>query len=180
MKVSKSLSSLLAFLRKKEAKQIEFNAEDILEATQWKPSTFSTYLNKGQLSDFISETRKGVFQAANCQYITDIEFAKLFSQSKHRRGLGHNCSSKLAKALLRKSKDNILLAIELYNRPSLENRMDVFVICFCTAWEQFLKALIIQNDGEHSIFKPSSRKGIKETIPLRACIENNLSSKFMY
>ncbi|WP_217627954.1 DUF3644 domain-containing protein [Vibrio parahaemolyticus] len=99
-----------------------------------------------------------------------IEFSKKLSQSKHRRGLGHNCKSKLAKALLRKSRDNMLLALELYNRPSLENRMDGFVMCFFTAWEQLLKAMIIEEHGESTIFKKLKRNGVKETISLREAI----------
>jgi hypothetical protein len=116
-----------------EADSQKFGKDDILEATGWKPATFDTYWNKGQLADFISEVDDGIFEASNSLDVSDIEFAKLLSQSKHRRGLGHNCKSKLSKALLSKSRDNMLLALELYNRPSLENRMDAFVMCFCTA-----------------------------------------------
>lgn len=171
MKVSKSLSSLHELLQKKENTGQNFNTNEILNATGWKVATFKTYWNKGQLADFISEVSDGIFEASNCQDISEIEFAKLLSQSKHRRGLGHNCKSKLAKALLSKSKDNMLLALELYNRPSLENRMDAFVMCFCTAWEQFLKALLIEQNGEASIFRKASKKGLKETISLRDALE---------
>ncbi|WP_199776033.1 hypothetical protein [Pseudoalteromonas sp. T1lg10] len=106
MKVTKALSSLYQFLRSHEAENKEFVKEDILAATGWKPATFSTYWNKGQLADFISEVSEGFYEASNCLDITEIEFAKLLSQSKHRRGLGHNCKSKLSKALLSKSRDN--------------------------------------------------------------------------
>jgi len=122
----------------------KFSSTEILDATGWKYSTFKTYFIKGQLSDFITEISKDLYEASNIQIITEIEFAKLLSQSKHRRGLGHNCKSKLSKALLRKSRDNMLLALELYNRPSLENKSDVFVMCFCTSWEQLLKAVLIE------------------------------------
>ncbi len=171
MKVSKSLSSLHELLKTKEEQAKDFTKDDILEATGWKIATFRTYWNKGQLADFISEISKDVYEASNCIDISEVEFAKLLSQSKHRRGLGHNCKSKLAKALLSKSKDNMLLALELYNRPSLENRMDAFVMCFCTAWEQFLKAVLIEKDGENSIFRKAGKKGLKETISLRDCLE---------
>ncbi|EGR4060001.1 DUF3644 domain-containing protein [Vibrio cholerae] len=177
MKVSKSLSALHGLLRDKEASGQKFGIDDILDATGWKIATFKTYWAKGQLADFISEVSDGIFEASNCQDLSEIEFAKLLSQSKHRRGLGHNCKSKLAKALLSKSKDNMLLALELYNRPSLENRMDAFVMCFCTAWEQFLKALLIERDGESSIFRKSGKKGLKETISLRECLEKVYSEK---
>jgi len=154
-----------------EAENKKFGVEEILEATKWKPATFKTYWIKGQLADFLSETSDGKYEASNCQLINEVEFAKLLSQSKHRRALGHNCQSKLAKALLSKSKDNMLLALELYNRPSLENRMDAFVMCFCTAWEQFLKSMIIEKEGEISIFRRGNKKGLKETISLRECLE---------
>lgn len=160
MKITKSLEALFEFLKQKENEGASFTKEDVLLVTGWKNATFKTYLGKGQLSDFISEIDTDVYEASNCQNITTVEFAKLLSQSKHRRGLGHNCQSKLAKALLSKSRDNMLLALELYNRPSIENRMDAFVMCFCTAWEQLLKAMLIEKDGEDSIFKKGNKKRI--------------------
>ena len=56
-------------------------------------------------------------------------FARSLSQIRHTNDLGSNCKSDLAKALVNKSKDNMLLALELYNRPSLQNKMDV-LYCF--------------------------------------------------
>ncbi|WP_406564439.1 DUF3644 domain-containing protein [Methylophaga thiooxydans] len=69
-----------------------------------------------------------------------------------------------------KAKDNILLALELYNRPALENIMDAFVMLFCTAWEQLLKAVIIERHGEETIYRKNPKSGLKETISLRACL----------
>lgn len=179
MKINQAHKNLLLFLQEKEKNDIPFNIDELLQATNWKKSTFKTYHNKGQLADFINDISVDNFEAYNTQTLSEVEFSKLLSQSKHRRGLGHNCKSKLSKALLKKSRDNMLLALELYNRPSLENRMDGFVMCFCTAWEQLLKAILIERDGEKSIFKKSKRNGgIKETISLRDCLsllfkENN-------
>lgn len=177
MKVSKSISLLYKFLQKKEKACSKFSSKEILEATGWKGSTFKTYFIKGQLSDFITKISEDLYEASNIQKITEIEFAKLLSQSKHRRGLGHNCRSKLSKALLRKSRDNMLLALELYNRPSLANKSGVFVMCFCASWEQLLKAILIEKKGEDSVFKKKSRRGIKETISLRDCLEKIYSEK---
>lgn len=170
MKISKSLEALFQFLKDKEANGQSFRTNEILTATSWKSATFRTYWVKGQLSDFISSIDEDTFEASNCQNISIVEFSKLLSQSKHRRGLGHNCQSKLAKALLKKSRDNMMLALELYNRPSIENRMDAFVMCFCTAWEQLLKSIIIETDGEESIFCKGKKRGFKETISLRECL----------
>ena len=158
------------FLQTKENTNTAFTLDEILISTGWMKSTFKSYLSKGQLAEFVSEAPHNKYQASNSLSITFKEFEKKLSQSKHQQSLGHNFKSKLAKALLRKSKDNMLLAIELYNRPSLENKIDGFVMLFCTSWEQLLKAIIIKNDGEESIYRKVNN-GKKETISLRGCLD---------
>lgn len=175
MKVSERHKKFLAFLQGKEKSGNNFSQSELINAVGWKGSTFETYLNKGQLSDFLSQVAKDQYEATNTLDLSEVEFAKKLSQSKHRRGLGHNCKSKLAKALLRKSKENMLLALELYNRPSLENRMDAFVMCFCTAWDQLLKAIIIESKDENAIFRKEKKGRIKETISLRNAIDEVFS-----
>lgn len=114
-----TLRKLFLFLRKKEKEKQRFNKQEILIATGWKDLTFKTYLSKGRLSDFINLVDKDLFEASNCQDISDIEFSKRLSQSKYKRELGHNCKSKSAKALLKKSKENMMFALESYNRLSI-------------------------------------------------------------
>lgn len=144
---------------------------DLLKATGWKKSSFRTYLGKGQMP-FLHEESEDVFSVSGVCKLTEVTFSKRLSQSKHRRELGHNCRSKLAKALLRKSKDNMILALEIYNRPSLSNRLDAFVLLFSTAWEQLLKAEIIELHDESSIYKNVTKTGRdRETISLRECLE---------
>lgn len=159
------------FLQQKESKNECFSTQEILNATGWAKSTFNSYLVKGQISEFVSSVSKDVFEASNSLNITFKQFEKKLSQSKHIQALGHNCKSKLSKALIRKSKDNMVLALELYNRPSLENKIDAFVMLFCTAWEQLLKAILIERDGEESIYNSKNKNGIKETISLRECLK---------
>ena len=175
--------ALLALLQNKEADAKPVTTVEILETTGWKPATFETYFAKGQLSEYLSKTDDGFFTVSNTIGLEPGTFSRKFSQSKHRRELGHNCKSRLAKALLKKSRDNMILALELYNRPSLENRLDSFVLCFCTAWEQLLKSILIERDGEKSIFQSKSGSdGIRKTISLRDCLtryfdSNNLIRK---
>ncbi len=150
---------------------------EILKATGWKEVTLRTYHDKGQLADYLTEINPGEYEVSRVAHLTPQEFARRLSQSKHRQGLGHNFKSRLAKALLRKSKDNMMLALELYNRPSLENRLDGFVLLFCVAWEQLLKAELIKRDGEGSIYKKSSKQvRRRETISLRECLARVFSA----
>lgn len=172
MKVASSHKSILKLFQTKETEGKAVLEEEILKVSGWQKSTFSTYLNKGQLSDFLNRVGEGCFEVSNSVGLSEQQFTQLLSQSKHRRGLGHNCKSRLSKALLKRSKDNMLLALELYNRPSLENRIDGFVLCFCIAWEQMLKAILIEQEGEESIFRKSRNSGgARETISLRDCLK---------
>lgn len=164
-------------LTRAETRNTLVTKKEIIERTGWKDSSFNTYLGKGQLP-FLSEIGPDQFQVFGVTKLTLEAFSKLLSQSKHRRELGHNCKSSLARALLRKSRENMILALELYNRPSLENRLDAFVLLFCTSWEQLLKAKIIEKGGEGAIFESDEKRGRqKETISLRKCLELLLDSK---
>lgn len=177
MVTSSSHSAFYKLLLKSEKCGTKIKKEDILNATGWQETTFNTYWGKGQLSDFLTEISDGLYEASAVSRLTEVEFSKKLSQSKHRRGLGHNFKSRLARALLRKSRDNMLLALELYNRPSLENRLDGFALLFCIAWEQLLKAELIEKDGEESIYRNNSREGrIRETISLSDCLDRVFSS----
>ncbi|MGM0905435.1 MAG: DUF3644 domain-containing protein [Pseudomonadota bacterium] len=166
------------FLQKKQKDSKLFSKQDVIAATGWTNSTFNTYLNKHQISQFLVEVSPNQFEAINTNDISFIEFKKKLSQSKHYQELGHRCKSNLAKALLKKSKDNMMLALELYNRPSLENKLDGFVMLFCTAWEQLLKAKLIERDGEDKVYeKTNGKKGLKKTISLRTCLDRLLDDK---
>lgn len=178
MKTTGKVTALFHFLQAKQRSGTQFTTEEILAATGWKLSTFKTYLGKGQLSDFISQCLNGKYEATTCSHLSLTEFMKLISQSKHRRALGHHCCSKLAKALIRKSRDNMLLALELYNRPSIENRMDSFVMCFCAAWEQLLKAVLIEKEGSENVIFKAQRPSqlvtvprLRKTLSLRECLQ---------
>lgn len=172
-----SQRALFELLSKSEKASQTVSKSDILTATGWKEATLRTYHDKGQLADYLAEINPGEYEVSRVAHLTPQEFARRLSQSKHRQGLGHNFKSRLAKALLRKSKDNMMLALELYNRPSLENRLDGFVLLFCVAWEQLLKAELIERDGEASIYKKSSKQvRRRETISLRDCLARVFSS----
>lgn len=171
MRIKKSQRAFLNLLKKCESGKEKVTIDQILETAEWKLSTFQTYWKKGQLSPFLSAvTEDGPFDVSNAINLSDVEFVKKLSQAKHIQELGHNCSSKLAKSLLKRSRENMILALELYNRPSLENRLDSFILCFCTAWEQLLKAIIIERDGEDEIFDKGSKIKYGKTISLRICL----------
>ncbi|WP_223863166.1 DUF3644 domain-containing protein, partial [Enterobacter hormaechei] len=51
---------------------------------------------------------------------------------------------KIYKGLLKRSLDAFILSLEVYNRPSLDNRVEAFCILSINAWELLLKAELIK------------------------------------
>ncbi|MBA8089875.1 DUF3644 domain-containing protein [Citrobacter sp. RHBSTW-00696] len=57
------------------------------------------------------------------------------------------------KSLLKRSLDAFVLSLEVYNRPTLDNRVEAFCILSVNAWELLLKAEILKYSGMDSVFK---------------------------
>ena len=53
--------------------------------------------------------------------------------------------------LLEKSQEAFILAIELFNRPTIRYRVEGCAFFLCNAWELMLKAYLIKRDGYKSI-----------------------------
>jgi len=51
---------------------------------------------------------------------------------------------KLSRQLIEKSEDAFLLALEIYNKPTVEYRVESFCILFINSWELLLKAYLIE------------------------------------
>ena len=73
----------------------------------------------------------------------------------------------LIKKLLAKSNEAFVLAIEIFNKPTISYRVEGFSFFICNAWELLLKAHIINSYGEQEIYfkdKP------ERTISIENCI----------
>lgn len=63
---------------------------------------------------------------------------------------------KLETRLLEKSKEAFILAIELYNKPTIKYRIEGFSLFICNAWELMLKAHLLKSKGPSSIYYPDN------------------------
>lgn len=70
--------------------------------------------------------------------------------------------------LLSKSQEAFLLAIEIYNKPSIRYRVEGFSFFICNAWELMLKARLIKTRGEASIYYKDNPD---RTITLENCVK---------
>ena len=70
--------------------------------------------------------------------------------------------------LLDKSKEAFMMAIEVYNKPTIRYRLEGFSFFICNAWELMLKAFIIKKNGLQSIYYPDKPN---RTISLEKCVQ---------
>ena len=74
----------------------------------------------------------------------------------------------LTDKLLEKAQEAFILAIEIYNKPTIKYRVEGFSFFICNAWELMLKAYLIKTKGEDSIYYKDNQD---RTISLENCIK---------
>lgn len=73
----------------------------------------------------------------------------------------------LINKMLEKSEEAFLLAIEIYNKPTIKYRLEGFAFFMCNAWELLLKSYIIKKFGISSIYytdKPGRTISLSDSI----------------
>lgn len=73
----------------------------------------------------------------------------------------------IVKRLVDKSQEAFIVGIELYNKPTIHYRVEGFSFFICNAWELMLKAYLIREKGENSIYYTDKPE---RTISLETCI----------
>lgn len=75
---------------------------------------------------------------------------------------------KLQSKLLDKAKEAFILAIEIYNKPTIKYRVESFSFLICNAWELMLKAHLLERDGDNSIY---FKDNPSRTLSLETCVK---------
>lgn len=70
--------------------------------------------------------------------------------------------------LIEKSKEAFVMAVEIYNKPSIRYRIEGFSFFMCNAWELMLKAHLIKKSGIESIYYKDNKE---RTITLENCLQ---------
>ena len=75
--------------------------------------------------------------------------------------------------LLDKSQEAFILAVELFNRPTIRYRVEGCAFFLCNAWELMLKAYIAKRDGYQAIFYPGKEN---RTLALEDCLKKVMTN----
>lgn len=76
--------------------------------------------------------------------------------------------------LLEKSKEAFVMAIEIYNKPTIKYRVEGFSFFICNAWELMLKSYMINKFGPDSIYY---KDNTERTITLENCLQKVISNE---
>jgi len=77
-------------------------------------------------------------------------------------------NKELINNMLEKSQEAFLLAIEIYNKPTIQYRLEGFAFSICNAWELLLKAYLIDNYNLDAIYFENKQS---RTLSLTDCIK---------
>lgn len=83
-------------------------------------------------------------------------------------------SNQLQVKLIDKAKEAFILAIEIYNKPTIKYRVESFSFLICNAWELMLKAHLLKRDGDTSIY---FKDNPSRTLSLENCVKKYLQMK---
>ncbi len=155
---------LLDFFREKEIEGSSFTFQEAAAKTGYSSNSVNKYISE-KLKDiyiFKSESN-GWISEGLCQLSND-DFIRLMSQSTAAKVLTSN--EKIYQKLMKRSLDAFTLALEVYNRPSLSNRVEAFAIMMVNAWELFLKAEILDVLGQEKVFYANGKSiAISDALP---------------
>ena len=82
--------------------------------------------------------------------------------------------SKYVNALLNKSEEAYLMAIEIINKPTINYRTEGFCFFICNAWELLLKAYLINKANDVNVI--NYKNDANRTIGLDECVEKVFTS----
>lgn len=79
---------------------------------------------------------------------------------------------RLTRHLLSTSQEVFILSLEVYNKPTIQYRVEAFCFLFCNAWELLLKAKILETEKRETAICYRKRRGQpRRTLSLRDCLK---------
>lgn len=170
-KVDKAYS----FLCEKEKTGDSFALSGLANATGWKEASVRTYLAK-RWHDFIFKSEGGKFKPKGILKFSAEEFRDLHSQKLNENLINANKTPKTDKdILIYKAREFALLAVAIYNNPTVNFKSYGFIVNIVIAWTALLHALF-ERDRVEYFYKEKDGKfkvvdGDKKAFELATCSE---------
>lgn len=170
--------SLLRCLREHERCGTLFSMAELAGATGYAPDSVTTYYSKKLKNYVVFPAGDGRYRCQGLLTLTDEHYFEHMSQKSS--ATDDSVRSLLARRLIGRSFAALTLSLEVYNRPTLRNRVESFAILIVNAWELLLKAELAETSGEAAIYYADSprslslRDVIKRLMPENDPVRLNL------
>jgi hypothetical protein len=173
-RITEKQKKFFDFLQRMDTKGVAFTLAQLADATDYPmKATVKAKMSRNEWDAVLMKGPNGKYRAKDVQGLTLDQFAQRLSTKKEVAVEGTSPYLAQSYRLFKQAKDNFILSLELYNRPSLENRFQAFTMLHCVAWEHMLKAILSAKTGDDSIF---TSKSTGHTKGLEQCAAEFLSA----
>ncbi|KOO59970.1 hypothetical protein WH43_01205 [Rheinheimera sp. KL1] len=159
--------ALADVLREFEDNGTTFTAEMVAQRTTYSKNSINKYINEKLLDKYIFHAgSRTKYRIEGISALSNDAFLAVMSQSA--KGKQKTPEEQFHDKLVSRSLDAFTLALEVYNRPSMKNRVEAFAIMMVNAWELLLKAEILKAEGYEKIFYDGDKSiSITEAVKRR-------------
>ncbi|GGA85883.1 hypothetical protein GCM10011369_29900 [Neiella marina] len=171
--------ALAEALREFEENGTIFTAEMIVQRTPYTKNSINKYINEKLLDKYVfHDGCRTKYRCEGISALSNDQFLAVMSQST--KATKKTPEQQFHEKLVGRSLDAFTLALEVYNRPSMKNRVEAFAILMVNAWELLLKAEILKVSGYEKVFYDGERsisitdavkQRIQEKDPVRINLE---------
>ena len=171
--------ALADVLREFEENGTTFTAEMVAQRTTYSKNSINKYINEKLLDKYIFHAgSRAKYRIEGLSALSNDEFLSVMSQSS--KAKQKKPEEQFHDKLVSRSLDAFTLALEVYNRPSMKNRVEAFAIMMVNAWELLLKAEILKAEGYEKIFydgdksisiSDAVKRRLQEKDPVRINLE---------
>jgi len=167
-------------LREFEINGTVFTADMIVERTTYSKNSVNKYINEKLLNKYVFQSgARTKYRCEGIAALSNDEFLSLMSQSL--KAKQKTPEEQFYEKLIGRSLDAFTLALEVYNRPSMKNRVEAFTIMMVNAWELLLKAEVLKVDGYEKMFYDGDKSisvadAIKRRLQEKDPVRKNLET----
>ncbi|TMP59968.1 DUF3644 domain-containing protein [Pseudoalteromonas sp. S1610] len=151
----------------------------VAQRTTYSKNSINKYINEKLLDKYIFHAdSRAKYRIEGLSALSNDEFLSVMSQSS--KAKQKKPEEQFHDKLVSRSLDAFTLALEVYNRPSMKNRVEAFAIMMVNAWELLLKAEILKAEGYEKIFydgdksisiSDAVKRRLQEKDPVRINLE---------
>lgn len=170
-KPSKKQQKLFDFLKQQHGKPFELEA--LIQATGYGAASAERSLGehwRRVVTRAGSSDQKRWRTLRAFDKMSIDQFQQAITQSKRDPVVGR-LKRERAQSLAQLARTQAHTAVELLNRPSLQSRVECFLLLILNSWELLLKSEVVEKSGWDAVFRVGKTKGKRHSLSFKELID---------